>query len=296
MGFSKIAVMCAVLVFSFAGLACAHGQHGYQEKEPKTGILLVTFGTSVPEAKKALDNIQAEAEKRFSGLPVKWAYTSSIIRHKLAERGEDIASPAQALSDMLEQGFKRIAVQSLHVIPGEEYFGLLQEVRAFRKIAPDARISLGHPLMYSHQDMQKVSDAVMDASKTYLKKGRAVILMGHGSHHAGNIYYPGLQDYISRRSDSVLVGTVEGGPTLKQVMSDLKAAQEKKVCLMPLMSVAGDHARNDMAGPEDGSWKSRMLAEGMDVTAVLKGLGEEDRFVRIWLDHLKSALHEVEKP
>jgi len=296
MGFGKIAVMCAVFVFSLAGLACAHGHHGHKEKEPETGILLVSFGTSVSEAKKAMENIEAETEKRFSGIPVKWAYTSSIIRHKLAEGGEDIASPAQALSDMLEQGFKHIAVQSLHVIPGEEYFGLLQEVRAFRKIAPDARISLGHPLMYSHQDMQKVAGAVMDASRPYLQKGRAVVLMGHGSHHAGNIYYPGLQDYISRRSNSVLVGTVEGAPTLEQVMSDLKAAQGKKVCLMPLMSVAGDHARNDMAGSGDDSWKSRMLAEGMDVTAVLQGLGEKDRFVHIWLDHLQSALHEVEKP
>jgi sirohydrochlorin cobaltochelatase len=118
--------------------------------------------------------------------------------------------------------------------------------------------------------------------------------MGHGTHHAGNIYYPGLQDYISRRSNSVLVGTVEGAPTLEQVMSDLKAAQEKKVCLMPLMSVAGDHARNDMAGPEDESWKSRMRAEGFDTTSLLKGLGEDDRFVALWLDHLKNALHEVE--
>lgn len=294
MGFSKIAVMCAVFVFSFAGLACAHGHHGHKEKEPKTGILLVSFGTSVSEAEKAMENIEAETKKRFSGIPVKWAYTSGIIRHKLSERGEDIASPAQALADMLEEGFNRIAVQSLHVIPGEEYFALLQEVEAFREIAPDARISLGHPLMYSHQDMQKVAGAVMDASKPYLQKGRAVVLMGHGTHHAGNIYYPGLQDYISRRSNSVLVGTVEGAPTLKQVMSDLKTAQEKKVCLMPLMSVAGDHARNDMAGPEDESWKSRMRAEGFDTTSLLKGLGEDDRFVALWLDHLKNALHEVE--
>ncbi len=293
MNLSKIVIMCAVLVFSFVGVACAHGHHGHKEEEPKTGILLVSFGTSVPEAEKAMENIEAQTKKRFSGIPVKWAYTSSIIRRRLANGGREIASPAQALSDMLEDGFNRIAVQSLHVIPGSEYFGLMEKVEAFRKVAPQAGISLGHPLMYDHHDMQKVTDAVMEVSEPYLKKDREVVFMGHGTHHAGNIYYPGLQDYIARYSDSVLVGTVEGAPTLEQVIKDLKASKKKKVTLMPLMSVAGDHARNDMAGPEDESWKSRLKAEGFDTTTVLKGLGEEDRFVALWLDHLENALHEV---
>lgn len=35
----------------------------------------------------------------------------------------------------------------------------------------------------------------------------------------------------------------------------------KKIVLMPMMLVAGDHANNDMAGNEDDSWKSILLRQ-----------------------------------
>ena len=40
------------------------------------------------------------------------------------------------------------------------------------------------------------------------------------------------------------------------------------------MLVAGDHARNDMAGDEDDSWLSRLKGAGFKVEANIKGLGE----------------------
>ena len=39
------------------------------------------------------------------------------------------------------------------------------------------------------------------------------------------------------------------------VIADVKAGGYARVVLEPLMVVAGDHANNDMAGDEDGSWK-----------------------------------------
>jgi sirohydrochlorin cobaltochelatase len=40
------------------------------------------------------------------------------------------------------------------------------------------------------------------------------------------------------------------------------------------MLVAGDHAHNDIAGPEPDSWKSMLEARGYKVTPVLEGLGQ----------------------
>ena len=59
---------------------------------------------------------------------------------------------------------------------------------------------------------------------------------------------------------------------------------------MPLMSVAGDHARNDLAGNENDSWKSVLSVSGITCETVLKGTAEYDAFVAIWMDHLRSAL------
>ena len=58
---------------------------------------------------------------------------------------------------------------------------------------------------------------------------------------------------------------------------------------MPFMSVAGDHARNDMAGPGDASWKSILEKEGIECVVVLKGTAEYQDFVDIWVDHLRAA-------
>ena len=60
--------------------------------------------------------------------------------------------------------------------------------------------------------------------------------------------------------------------------------------LIPFMSVAGDHAMNDMAGEEEDSWKSILTQTGITCLPVLKGTAEYDEIVKIWVDHLKTAL------
>ena len=64
---------------------------------------------------------------------------------------------------------------------------------------------------------------------------------------------------------------------------------------MPYMSVAGDHAQNDMAGDEPGSWKSQLEAAGFTVKPVLKGLAEFDAIDAIWINHLKKVVNELEQ-
>ena len=50
------------------------------------------------------------------------------------------------------------------------------------------------------------------------------------------------------------------------------------------MVVAGDHANNDMAGEEEGTWKTTFEDAGYEVECVLSGLGEipaiQDLYVR----------------
>ena len=59
---------------------------------------------------------------------------------------------------------------------------------------------------------------------------------------------------------------------------------------MPFMAVAGDHARNDMSGEKEGSWKSVLTKNGFTCEVILKGTGEYPEIVDIWIDHLRSAL------
>lgn len=55
------------------------------------------------------------------------------------------------------------------------------------------------------------------------------------------------------------------------------------------MTVAGDHAINDMAGAEKDSWKNIIEENGFTVITVLEGLGENDAFAAVFAEHLAEA-------
>ena len=63
----------------------------------------------------------------------------------------------------------------------------------------------------------------------------------------------------------------------------------KNARLMPFMVVAGDHALNDLTGNESESWKSMLENEGFEIDYNLKGMGENDGIVQIFVEHSKEA-------
>jgi len=88
------------------------------------------------------------------------------------------------------------------------------------------------------------------------------------------------------------VGTVEGFPSLDYVIQQLKKDKIQKILLKPFLTVAGDHAQNDMAGPEAESWKSILTKEGFEVTPILQGMGEVDSFADVFVHHLAGLAKE----
>ena len=72
-------------------------------------------------------------------------------------------------------------------------------------------------------------------------------------------------------------------------MNKLEISDYRKILLMPFMVVAGDHAKNDMAGKEN-SWKSILLSEGYEVRVSLKGLGQFEVIRNIFVEHIEEAL------
>jgi sirohydrochlorin cobaltochelatase len=114
--------------------------------------------------------------------------------------------------------------------------------------------------------------------------------MGHGTEHYSNASYSMLEDMFQYKGyKNVYVATVEGFPEIDFAITKMKNAGIKKVTLMPFMIVAGDHAKNDMAGDEEDSWKNILLSEGFEVSTILKGLGENLKICDMLYRHsLKS--------
>ena len=115
------------------------GDHGHTAPK-KVGILLVAFGSSLPSAQVSFDNIENTTKAAYPDIPLRWAYTSHIIRKKLAKQGKHLDSPEVALAKMQDEGFTHVAVQSLHTIGGAEYHDLSRTVGAFKAMGGFQRI------------------------------------------------------------------------------------------------------------------------------------------------------------
>jgi sirohydrochlorin cobaltochelatase len=291
-----VVIACAILIIFAAGTALA-GAHG-EKKAGKTAILLVAFGTSVPQAQKAFDVVEARVKKAFPGISVRWAFTSRIIRKKLAAQGKKLDSPAVALAKFLQDGYTQVLVSSLHSLPGEEFHDLSKIVGAFQNMKRSAnpKIVLSRPLLSSRKNMEAVVKALIAQVPKSRKPEDAVLVMGHGSeHHPGDAVYAATAFYAKDIDPNFYVGTVEGQPKLEDIIPKLKKRGVKKAYLLPLMAVAGDHARNDMCGKEDDSWKSILGKNGIAAECILKGTAENPEIVDIWLGNMKRAYSHLQE-
>jgi len=281
--------LCIVSLIS--GLT-GNGLAAHGEKQPeKKAILLVGFGTTVPEARKALDNMEASTRKAFPETEIRWAYTSSVIRARLAKEGKKLDSPEMAMAKLMEDKFTHVAVLPLHTIPGREYHDLQHNVQLFAQMAGGFRtILVARPLLSSHEDMERVAKAMTAHIPKERKSQDAVLLMGHGSeHHPADAVYMAMNQIFQDLDPNVFVGTVEGHPSLEELLPKLEARKARKIYLMPFMAVAGDHARNDMAGNEPDSWKSILTGKGIACETILKGTAEYPEVAEVWLDHLRAV-------
>ena len=283
-GLAVLSIICFLAVNGWAS-----NKHG-QKATKKVGISLVAFGSSLESAQVSFENIERKVKVKYPEIPVRWAYTSHIIRKKMAKQGKRLDSPEVALAKMQDEDFTHVAVQSLHTIGGEEYHDLRRTVGAFKMMGGFQSIILGYPLLATQEDMRRTVDAIFNVIPNERKKNEAVVLMGHGTHHPSNAFYAALMYQLQQRDPNIFVGTVEGYPEVELIKNQLVKKKIKIAYLMPFMSVAGDHAKNDMAGEEEDSWKSILTKAGIECVPILKGTAEFDPFVDIWVDHINGPL------
>lgn len=271
---------CALLiVITLIGACFAAPADKDKAKAKENAILIVSFGTSMPEARKAIDNLVNSAKKEFPKYDVRLAFTSNIIRRKL---DKSIPNPVQALAALNDEGFKNVYIMPTHMIPGEEYDEISSVASAFWSLSGSKygfeNLALGTPFLNSVKDCERMSQILAARFKAQLQdKDTAIILMGHGTpkHHA-NALYSQLQVVLNQKYyGRFFIGTVEAAPLISDVIAELKRHPEiKKLVLSPLMIVAGDHANNDMAG----DWVKALQDNGYEaenISTYLVGLGED---------------------
>ena len=249
------------------------------EKKNDKAILLVAFGSTWEQAFDAFDETIAAYKEAFPAYDVFLSYSSAICINRAAA-GENtdprnFYAPSYWLSAFANKDiqYKEIVIQSLQVIPGEEYTRVINYIKDFANNAngdlddkdlATVTLKLGVPLL---QDKDTdVPNVAAELHKLYGDKAATdiVAFMGHGNPdsydtYKANVRYTELEQALQKKSTNYFVGTVDMMDNFKthvydRLMAAGKTSSDLKVYLHPLMSINGDHGHNDMAGddlPED---------------------------------------------
>ncbi len=270
-----------------ASLDNIRNQDEIGEKE----LLVVSFGTSYNDSRRlTIGAIENALEEAFDDYSVRRAFTSNIIIDHVNERdGYLIDDVDAALNRAIDNGVKELVVQPTHLMNGLEYTDLYDMIAQYSDAFESVRI--GEPLLSSDTDMAAVKDILADWTKEYDDGKTAIVFMGHGTEADSNGVYQKMQDLFTVDGNvNYYVGTVEATPSLDDVIKKVNEGDYERVILEPMMVVAGDHANNDMAGDEEGTWKNAFEAEGYEVECLLRGLGENEDIQALYIEHAKAAM------
>ncbi len=301
----------------------------HHQNTVKTGILLVAYGSASQVGALALRGVTERAQAAFPGIPLRWAFTSTRMRSRLAKSGKKTDSVYKALCRMHFDGYTHVAVQSLHFLAGFEYTQLLEEVAQARAGGGPAVITVGPPLLNGPGGVERAAKALLAHMPLECGPPDAIVYVGHGLGAAkqerdlGHVTGCGERDIGSMREGSgdaslgsgdVHEGAGEIGPSGYEALADAVRAKDsrifigsltgapgvdaildclraaQRVWLLPLLAVVGKHAEEDLAGTGPDSWRSRIEAAGFACTPVLRGAAEYEGFLGIWLSHLETAL------
>jgi sirohydrochlorin cobaltochelatase len=260
-----------------------------------TGIILAAHGSRHPGAVAALRAFCDQTAAAYPDAVVELARTVGR-RHGSAEAFGGARQVPVVLAAMAAAGLTRVVVQSLHVVPGEEYHEMLAGLGRYLENGGNGlSVSVGAPLLADLADVDRVAGAVLDSLPEARTPAEAVVLMGHGAPPPGAGFYEVLRERLARRDPLAHFGTMprlRGEPCLdiRRIRDALVAAGVETAWLVPFLTVAGAHAWSDLAGAARTSWRGILAAAGIRCRPLLSGLIQGEAFAALWRDHLDKAL------
>lgn len=242
----------------------------------KKALGIVSFGTSYKDAERScICPIERAIAEAFPAWETHRAFTSRMIGRKMKARGEQIENEIEMIERLKAGGYEEIALATTHIIPGFEYEKLLNAA---------GTLKVSEPLIVHEEDEAWMAGLLEEIAA---EEECALLAMGHGTDHIADATYVRIREKLS---GSVFLACVEGAHTLETVLPELERLRSRRIVLMPLMLVAGDHAQNDLAGDEEDSWKSILRARGFDVRVRMQGLGALEAVQQRYVEKVRKVI------
>lgn len=251
----------------------------------KTALLVVSFGTThLDTLEKTIAATENALALAFPEYPLYRAFTSGIVRKRLKAKFDiHVDCVEEAMVRLVAEGYERVIVQPTLLIPGEEYDKLCTAVQTS---AGSMQVAVGKPLLCEDRDLDEIIHVLQNAYP--VEDGTVLLLMGHGTEHTANDIYIRLAQKMLTLP--MRLCTVEGTPSFEDAIEELSTLPQRKVQLAPMLFVAGDHAKNDMAGDEPDSLRSMLEEKGFFVECTIQGLGEIPAVQKMYIQRVRDAL------
>lgn len=265
----------------------------------KKAVLIVSFGSSNQQAVNlTLDKIEVEIKEQFKGYDVRRAFTSNRIIDIWSERyGIKIFNPEEALEEIYEEGYEKVIVHPLYMVPGREFSILKKVVQKFYSEEKFKDINICRPIL--NLDVEKYKVDYINFIKTLteiMPKDKEIIFMAHGTSHSGHIVYENLQSAFENMGYfNVNICTLEGKPGINEIIPYLKEKYIEEVIIIPMLIMAGKHVVEDLIYEKPDSWKNILESLGISVDIYPYGLGESQRFRKLFIDRLKEMFREIKQ-
>lgn len=279
------AIIALFLLMIGPYLACA---------SDKKALVLAAFGSSNQEAVKSIEAFAEGIRKERADLTVLKAFTSQELVEQLAGSSAETLSVDAAISTLADEGYTEIAVLSLHIMPGQSYNELTRVVQRLQAVLGHrVKISVSPPLVANEQDAFSLASYLIYSLPSEIKPGEAVFFAGRGSEGAGSLIYPALNWALflqGEKGSLYMVMNLENSDSIKQAMQILKLNRRNVVWLVPLMTVYGSSAANELFSTNDRSLASRLKDAGNTVRTHKQGLISNPAVQGMWKTKLKRLM------
>jgi len=225
----------------------------YRHYNKGTAIILSCFG-SVIEQEKYLE-FEKFIQDTFAETPVFTAFSSKMVIKELAKKGEVYKNLPQVMADVDMQGYKRYIVVSVNIFPTDEHEVLTRMVKGFREFSL-ANIRYTNPLLQKTKETslylkaldEKIRETQSDVINLYIIHGVPILNLG------GLEAVSYTANFLKMINEKNLTCSLEGEFPFYAVKDAIKrdilkltnADRTKKVQIVPMLLVSGNHYDKDM--------------------------------------------------
>lgn len=256
----------------------------YRHYKKQRAIVLSCFG-SVIEQQKYLD-LKKVVEDKFPQADVFLSFSSRMVLKHVKKQGLDYKNLPQILADVDLEGYKHIVVSSINIFPTDEHAFLQNIVKGFNEF------SLSH-IRCADAILTKAKETTLflkNLNEKVSKEDVANLYIIHGTpklemQGIDSITY--AHNFLEELSSSNYTCSLEGSYpfyALKEILiQKMKDNNVKKVQIVPMLLVSGNHYKKDMFEIKDE------LSGDFDVE-IVKSITHGDRFNLIEVEDIQKII------